>query len=104
MLGPSLRMQKKLEYPPPPPLGQIRAERSVFGQHGLLSIGHDVDFELTLPFFWDLYHGNCQLLIEFPPKLISPNFCKACNHTLNQHWIGHVVLHITLMLMPYYRA
>ena len=27
--------------------------------------------------------GTCQLLIEFPPKLTSPNFCMACNHTLD---------------------
>ena len=29
---------------------QMRAERSVFGKHDLLSIGHNVDLELTLPF------------------------------------------------------
>ena len=29
---------------------QVRAKRSVFGQHDLLSIGHNVDLELTLPF------------------------------------------------------
>ena len=29
---------------------QMRALRSVFGQHDLLSIGHNVDFGLTLPF------------------------------------------------------
>ena len=37
----------------------MRAERSVFGKHDLLSIGHNVDLELTLPTFWDLYHGHC---------------------------------------------
>ena len=29
---------------------QMRAERSVFSKHDLLSIGHNVDLELTLPF------------------------------------------------------
>ena len=29
---------------------QMRASRSVFGEHGLISIGHNVDLELTLPF------------------------------------------------------
>ena len=28
----------------------MRASSSVFGQHDLLSIGHNVDLELTLPF------------------------------------------------------
>ena len=32
-------------------INQVRAERSVFGQHDLLSIGHNVGLELTLPFF-----------------------------------------------------
>ena len=48
-----------------------------------------LDIILTLSWhcrsFWDLYHGLCQLLIEFPQKLTSPNFRMACNHTLNQH-------------------
>ena len=35
--------------------------------------------------FRNLYHSHCQLRIEFPPKLKSPNFRMACNHTLNQH-------------------
>ena len=29
---------------------QVKALRSIFGQHDLLSIGHNVDLELTLPF------------------------------------------------------
>ena len=29
---------------------QVRAKRSVVGQHDLLSIGHNVELELTLPF------------------------------------------------------
>ena len=29
---------------------QMRAQRSVFGKHDLLSIGYNVDLELTLPF------------------------------------------------------
>ena len=32
---------------------------SVFGKRDLLSFGHNVDLELTLPTFWDLYHGHC---------------------------------------------
>ena len=35
-------------------------------------------------------HGHCQL----PPKL------KVQTYALNQHYIGHVVLDITLMVMP----
>ena len=60
----------------------MRTERGVFGQHGLLSIGHNVDHKMILPFLlgpvpWSLstldristmYRGHCQLLIEFPPK------------------------------------
>ena len=29
---------------------QMRAESNVFGKHDLLSVGHNVDLELTLPF------------------------------------------------------
>ena len=49
--------------------------------------------------FLDMYHGHCQLQIEFPPKLTSLNFRMACNYTLNQHYIGHVVLAIALMVI-----
>ena len=28
----------------------MRTERGVFGQHGLLSIGHNVDLKMTMPF------------------------------------------------------
>ena len=38
----------------------MRTERGVFDQHGLLSIGHNVDLRMTLPFLlgpvpWSLY-------------------------------------------------
>ena len=59
-----------------------------------------LDIMLTLSWhcrsFWGLHHGHCQLLIEFPSRLTSPNLCMACNNTLNQHYIVYVVLHIIL--------
>ena len=76
---------------------------SVFGQHDLLSIGHNVDLDLTLTFLlgpvpWPLSPPD-----RISTKTDESNFRMACNHTLNQHFIGHVVLHIhvTLMVMPY---
>ena len=55
----------------------------------LVSMTVLLDIVLTLSWhchsFWDLYHGHCQLHIEFPPKLTSPNCFMACSHTLNQH-------------------
>ena len=55
----------------------------------LVSMTFILDIMLTLSWhcrsFWDMYHGNCLLLIKFPPKLTSLNFCMSCNSTLNQH-------------------
>ena len=64
---------------------QMRAKRSVFGKHGLLSIGHNVDLKLTLPFLLGPVPWSLLIPDRFPPKLTSPNFRMACNHTLNQH-------------------
>ena len=61
---------------------QMRALRSVFGKPDRLSIGHNVDLELTLPF----------LLGPVPWSLSTPD--RISTKTNN------VVLHITLMLMP----
>ena len=83
-------------------ISQLRAQRSVFGQHDILSIGHNVDFELTLPFLL----GPVPLSLSTPDRISTKtdksDFRMACNHTLNQHFIGHAVLHIhvTLMVMP----
>ena len=44
---------------------QMRALKSVFGQHDLLSIGHIVDLELTLLFLLGPVPWSLQLLIDF---------------------------------------
>ena len=51
--------------------------RSVFGQHDLLSIGHNVDLGLTLPFLLGLVPWSLSTpdTVEFPPKLTIPNLC-----------------------------
>ena len=41
----------------------MRVERNVFGQHGIFSIGHNVNLDLTLPF----------LLKPVPWSLSTPN-------------------------------
>ena len=50
--------------------------------------------------FWDLYHGHCQLLIEFPPKLkllhglqshIEPTLDWPCSAAHN--FDGNAILH-----------
>ena len=76
---------------------------SVFGQHDLLSIGHNVDLDMTLPFLLGPVPWSLSPPDRISTKTDESNFRMACNHTLNQHLIGHVVLHIhvTLMVMPY---
>ena len=58
---------------------------SVFGKHDLLSIGHNVDLELTLPFLLGPVPWSLSTPDRISTKLTSPNFSMACNHTLNQH-------------------
>ena len=64
------------------------------------SMGHNVDLGLTLPFL----QGPVPWTLSTPDRISfktdKSNFRVTCNHTLNQHLIGHVVLHITLMVMP----
>ena len=60
--------------------------RSVFGQHDLLSIEHNVDLGLTLPFLLGLVPWSLSTpdTVEFPPKLTIPNFCMlAITHWTN---------------------
>ena len=59
------------------------------------SIGHNVDFELTLPFLLGSVPWSMSTPDRISTKLTSPNFYTASNYTLNQHKTGHVVLHIT---------
>ena len=85
-------------------ISQMRAERDILGQLVLLSIGHNVDLVLTLLFFLRPVPWSLSTPTAFQPKLTSQNFCISWNHTSNQQHIGHVVLHIALKVMPYYRA
>ena len=58
---------------------QMRALRSVFGKHDLLSIGHNVDLELTLPFLLGPVPWSLSTPDRISTKMTSPNFRMACN-------------------------
>ena len=58
---------------------QMRAKRSVFGKHDRLSIGHNVDLELTLPFLLGPVPWSLSTLDRISTKT------------------DNVMLHITLM-------
>ena len=53
--------------------------------HDLLSIGHNVDLEMTLLFLLGPVPWSLSTADRISTKLTSPNFSMACNHTLNQH-------------------
>ena len=65
---------------------QMRAERSVFGKHDLLSIGHKVDLELTLPFLLGpgleviKLEFNLRLKIKRNDWLLADECPQAANH------------------------
>ena len=50
----AFEVKKKLTNNSQNLISQMGAERNTFSQHDLLSVGHNVDLELTLPFFLDL--------------------------------------------------
>ena len=63
---------------------QMIALRSIFGKHDL-SIGHNVDLELTLPFLLGPVPWSLSTPDKISTKTDKSNFRMACNHTLNQH-------------------
>ena len=60
---------------------QMRAKRSVFGQHDLLSIGHNVDFELTLSFFL----GPVPWSLSTPDRISTKTDKPKLLHGLQTH-------------------
>ena len=60
---------------------QMRAKRSVFGQHNLLSIGHNVDFELTLPFLL----GPVPWSLSTPDRISTKTDKPKLLHGLQSH-------------------
>ena len=60
---------------------QMRAKRSVFGKHYLLSIGHSVDLELTLPFFL----GPVPWSLTTPDRISTKNDKSKLQHGLQSH-------------------
>ena len=64
---------------------QMRALRNIFGKHDLLSIRHNVELELTLPFLLGPVPWSLSTSDRISTKLTSPNLSMTCNHTLNQH-------------------
>ena len=57
---------------------------------------------MTLPFLLGPVPWSLSTPDRISTKTDKSNFHMACNHTLNQDLIGHVVLHkdVTLMVMP----
>ena len=60
---------------------QMRAERSVFGKHDLLSIGHNVDLELTLPFLL----GPVPWSLTTPDRIFTKTDKSKLQHGLQSH-------------------
>ena len=60
---------------------QMRAERSVFGKHDLLSIGHNVDLDLTLPFLL----GPVPWSLSTPHRLSTKTDKSRLQHGLQSH-------------------
>ena len=59
----------------------MRAQRSVFGQHDLLSIGRNDDLELTLPFLL----GPIQWLLLTPDRMSIKTYKPKLLHGLHSH-------------------
>ena len=59
----------------------MRALRSVFGQHNLLSIGHNVDIELTLPFLL----GLVPWLLSTPDRISTKTNKSKLLHGFQSH-------------------
>ena len=59
----------------------MRAYRSVFGQYDLLSIGNNVDLELTLPFLL----GPVPWLLSTPDRISTPTNKSNLLHGLQSH-------------------
>ena len=60
---------------------QMRAERSVFGKLDLLSIGHKVDLELTLPFLL----GPVPWSLTTPDRISTKTDKSKLQHGLQSH-------------------
>ena len=60
---------------------QMRAERSVFGKYDLLFIGHNVDLELTLPFFL----GPVPWSLTTPDRISTKTDKSKIQHGLQSH-------------------
>ena len=60
---------------------QMRAKRSVFGKHDLLSIGHNVDLDLTLPFLL----GPVPWSLSTPDRISTKTDKSKLQHGLQSH-------------------
>ena len=60
---------------------QMRAERSIFGKYDLLSIGHKVDLELTLPFLL----GPVPWSLTTPDRISTKTDKSKLQHGLQSH-------------------
>ena len=60
---------------------RLARSRSVFGQHDLLSIGHNVDIELTLSFLL----GPVPLLLSTPDRISIKTDKSKLLHSLQSH-------------------
>ena len=60
----------------------MRALRSVFGKHDLLSIGHNVDLELTLPFLLGPVPGS----LSTPDRISIKTDKSKLPHGLQSHF------------------
>ena len=60
---------------------QMKAYRSVFGQHDLLSVGHNVDLELTLFFLL----GPVPWSLSTPDKISIKTDMSKLQHGLQSH-------------------
>ena len=59
----------------------MRTERGVFGQHDLLSIGHNVDLEMTLPFLL----GPVPWSLSTPDRISTKTDKSKLPHGLQLH-------------------
>ena len=62
-------------------ISQMRAQRSVFGQHDILSIGHNVDLELTQRFLL----GPGPWLLSTPDRISTETDKSKLLHGLQSH-------------------
>ena len=62
-------------------ISQMRALRSVFGQHDLLYIGHNVDLDLTLPYLL----GPVPSSLSTPDRISTQTDKSKLMHVLQSH-------------------